>query len=306
MRAKISPIETINNDSDSDSSDDQSPRTIKGKEGTAESKVDCSTGDHGKRRQELRDRVVKEILSAVLPDIGAYEIDGMAPRQIAKKGQFYEILKFLGLWPLTLHESIMNGSMYHFDKATREIMIGKKANPLLVNSYDEQGRTALSLAVKAKRMDMIVDLLGNNALPDIYDEINGRTPLMYSILNGTHAISKLLIQHGADERMSDFKCMTPLMVATSKNDVIHCQILLNKIIDIDSQDENGWTALHHAAQHNAAACCALLISEGADRNIKDMNKRKPIHIAKFKNYGDSISALEDLKSRLAFAVGDFD
>ena len=104
------------------------------------------------------------------------------------------------------------------------------------------------MAVKASRMDMVTELLSNNALPDIYDESTGRTPLMFSILNGTHDITKLLIANKADVRMGDFKCITPLMVACTVRDSKHLRMLLDIIIDVDDEDENGWTALHHAAQ----------------------------------------------------------
>jgi len=119
---KVVPVETVY-DSDSSSSDEDQTlrRGHRKKKSTIEAKFDAK-GEHAKRRQELRQLVVKDVLSAVMPDIGAYEIDGMAPKQEVRKGQMYEILKFLGLWSLSLHESVQNGSMYHFDRALKKIM----------------------------------------------------------------------------------------------------------------------------------------------------------------------------------------
>jgi ankyrin repeat protein len=118
-------------------------------------------------------------------------------------------------------------------------------------------------------------------------------------MNGTHSITRALMNHGASNSMPDFNCITPLMLACANNDVVHCKILCSKIIEIDAQDENGWTALHYCAFANAAKCTTFLINEGANRNIKDGNNRKPLHVARFKQSGDVEALLEDMKSKLA-------
>jgi hypothetical protein len=315
--AKIAPgainfpldIRQIPDGGSTDSSDDEAyDKTFKEKKmGEVVGLLKQNVSEFTRKRMEMREKIVKEILESVLPDAGEYDVDGMAPRQMNSKGLTISILKFLGCWRLNLHESILSGSMPHVQLAIKRIMTGKKANPLLINSYDEEGRTPLSLAVKAKREDFVTELLASNALPDLYDESTGRSPLMHSILEGTHSVSDMLLGAGADYNMSDFTCMTPLMLAASKNDVRHCQMLASKPrIDIDARDENGWAALHYAAFGNAPECCVLLLDEGSDRSLKDINKRKPIHIARFKNHGECVAALEDLKSRLAYAVGDVD
>ena len=44
---------------------------------------------------------------------------------------------------------------------------------------------------------------------------------------------------------------------------------------------------------------------GADRHIKDYVKKKPLHLAEFLKYGDCIARLEDMKTRMAKATGEF-
>jgi ankyrin repeat protein len=66
--------------------------------------------------------------------------------------------------------------------------------------------------------------------------------------------------------------------------------------EVDLQDDQGWTALHHAAANNSSECMAVLISEGADKRIRDFNRRRPINIAKFKNFGKCIAVLSNKSS----------
>ncbi len=73
----------------------------------------------------------------------------------------------------------------------------------------------------------LVDLLiEHKALTDIVDEKTGRTPLMYSVINKNLEISHKLLKHGSTPNMSDFQCITPLMLAASQSDLKHCKVKL--------------------------------------------------------------------------------
>lgn len=249
-----------------------------------------------RKRMEMREKVIKGTMESVIADFGDYNVDGTAEAPLEKhKGPCVKCLKVFGCWSLNLHESVMSGYIDLLMKCVTKLM---KINPLYINNYGSDGRTALSIAVSIKREDMVTFLLSMKALPDFYDQSTGRTPLLHSVLNGTHAISRHLMSYGASNNLGDFNCITPLMLACLNNDVVHCKILCSKLIDYDVQDENGWTALHYCALSNSGKCAAYLIDQGADRNIKDGNRRKPIHLAKFKESLDVIAVLEDMVSRL--------
>ena len=56
--------------------------------------------------------------------------------------------------------------------------------------------------------------------------------------------------------------------------------LLGQGVDVNGQNENGWTPLHHAAIHNSnATVVEYLISQGADVNARDEVGRTPLHNA---------------------------
>lgn len=68
-------------------------------------------------------------------------------------------------------------------------------------------------------------------------------------------------------------------------------LMLHRFAELDAQDENGWTALHYGAMTNAFKCVRFLVAEGADMSLKDLNKRRALHLARFKEHGETIAAL---------------
>lgn len=252
----------------------------------------------GQNKDELKEQIMQEVMEKILPDIGSYNENGyVAPKKESNKKQYIiKVLKFLGLLTLDLHEAVLSGSLKHVQRAIRQMATGKDPHPEWINQYNSEGVTSLSIAVRSNHADISGYLLENNAIPDYVDESTGRTPIFYSILNANHRITKMLLSCHASVNMVDFQCMSPLMIAASKNDILHVKMLCAMHAEVDLQDDQGWTALHHAAANNSSECMAVLISEGADKRIRDFNRRRPINIAKFKNFGKCIAVLSNKSS----------
>lgn len=255
----------------------------------------------GQNKEELKEQIMQEVIDKILPDIGSYNENGyVAPKKEKKRKMYLDMgvkfLKFFGLITLELHEAVLTGSIKYVQASLRKLMTGKDPHPEWINQYNLEGVTPLSIAVKINDVDIVGTLLENNAVPDYVDESSGRTPIFYSVLNGNHKITKMLLSCSASVNMVDFQCMSPLMIAASKNDVLHVRMLCAVHAEVDLQDEQGWTALHHAAANDASECMAVLISEGSDKRIRDLNRRKPIHIAKFKNHGKCVAVLSNKSS----------
>ena len=252
--------------------------------------------------KDLKNNILKEVLSQVLPDDGEYDIDGMmASRAKSSKSLYIRFFKFIGIIDLDLHEAVLSGSLYHVQRAVKKILYGKDPNPMLLNQLDETGRTALSIAAKIKSDSIVEYLLENNALPDIPDENTGRTPLMYSVLSRSHDMTKILVMAGASVNFADFQSVTPLMLAATVNDVVMCKILCsNPRLLVDAVDINGWTALHYCACFGSTdAMRYILREEAANKKLRDMNKRKPIDVAKFKNHLDCVALLSVSKGQIS-------
>ena len=58
--------------------------------------------------------------------------------------------------------------------------------------------------------------------------------------------------------------------------------LKNDDVDVNTQNETGWTPLHYAAEHNYVECVKLLLGvQNIDVNIKNKDGRTPLHISVF-------------------------
>ncbi len=299
----MKPLETEPDESDSDASslDSEKNRNRASKKANSEKKVDPKSALLI-QRNEMKERIVAEVLEKILPTEDDYDEDGRNTEPTKKKtNQNYERMirwmKIIGCLEMDLHDAVLSGSHLQVRKTLLQLTKGKDSNPEIINAYDQHGCTPLSYAVKIKSPDCLEALLDFDAMVDFIDEKTGRTPLFYSVNNGTHQMSVMLLKRGSNPNAVDFQCVSPLMIAASRNDAKHVRMLCSVLADVDIQDENGWTALHYAAFMDAPDAINALLAEGASRLIKDRNKRKPLHIARFKKHGNCIASLE-AKSRI--------
>ena len=86
---------------------------------------------------------------------------------------------------------------------------------------------------------------------------------------------------------------TALMLAASYNwtDVVRC--LLEKGANVNQQKRYaGWTALHYAYFKNSTDVIKILVQHGARTDIKNINGRTPIHLARRWNYKEAVDLLQ--------------
>ena len=265
-------------------------------------------------RQELKERVMKEVLNEVMPDIGQYDVN--APEPDTGKRWYDPLIrigKIFGLVTLTLHEAVLSGSEPYLERAIEKVHQGKKSNRILLSQYDIRGCTALSLAAKTNQVSMVQMIVHRHADCDVGDMMSGRTPLFFAARIPNYEMVKILIAGGANPSFGDYKNVTPLMIAAFKNDYRSIEIMLDPrklkghFVEIDQQDENGWTALHYAVAGCSPKACRVLIKGGADKSVRDNTKRSPWHLAYFKDetnpdgpgkWGEVIVELEDRKAKM--------
>ena len=98
------------------------------------------------------------------------------------------------------------------------------------------------------------------------------TPLYDAVKNDFVPIIKLLIKFGLNqthESTSDLQLITPLHVAAEKNSLDALRYLHSIGCDINAQEHNGYTPLHRAYYYEHNQVVQLLLSLGANPNIKD-------------------------------------
>ena len=202
-----------------------------------------------------------------------------------------------------------------------------------INSVNEEGWSALHLAVKANNSEIVRELLShkkidmNPRLPadTIFTEgdnvwyADGQTPLLLASYYGYSDMVSMLLNYGADilakddvdEAMAihiasargytsvvtaildsnsakntgrdivnigDNTGTTPLMWASMNNQVSVIALLMKYKLDIDLQDDDGWTALHFAVASDSYRAVDILLKNGADANISEKKRKKPLNI----------------------------
>ncbi len=187
------------------------------------------------------------------------------------------------------------------------------------------GRTALMLAAKLSSREVVKKLLSAGA--EINDRnLNGGTALMYSAIRGNletvillldhgaevnaaaklgwtalmvaaakgHAeVTSILIDHGAEVNTRDVYRWTPLMRASfSGHEQTVAALLSDAKIDVNAQDDNGATAMHHAATNGYAGIVELLLEYNASSSIRDRFELDPRGRAIVNNHASIVSLLD--------------
>lgn len=185
-----------------------------------------------------------------------------------------------------------------------------------IDSTNQDNLTALSIATIANKGEIVKYLLGLNAKTNIRDgyEQRRRLPLHEAAINGDLESVKLFLV-STDKNTVDSKGRTALSYASKfgKMDVInfllekevlprpdnkamrplHWAVLkadlatVKRLIpihkgNIDSQDDNGDTALIFAAREGKAEIVKLLLENGASAIVGNLNYVLPIHWAALK------------------------
>jgi ankyrin repeat protein len=201
----------------------------------------------------------------------------------------------------------------------RAVLLGVPAGELKkykahVDGTDDQGRSALRLAVELGSLDMVKELIDNlGANVDAPDK-EGVTPLHTACARGDGELVDLLLCKVKQPCPVDLiRSETPL-IAACKNmnwmiverlmkmdvsaadsagrtalhwvmlraasiadcmDAVNC--LLANQANVNAQDKQGRAPLHIAAERGLADACALLVKRGAKLNIPDSNGETPLH-----------------------------
>ena len=135
------------------------------------------------------------------------------------------------------------------------------------NTLDPKGNPGLMIALRTPS-PKVAQLLAE--VPKI--ELNrlnaqGESPLMLASIKGQLALAELMISKGADVNKTGW---TPLHYAASGAHLPVMKLLLENFAYIDAESPNGTTPLMMASMYGNAAAVKLLIDEGADPMLKNI------------------------------------
>ena len=129
------------------------------------------------------------------------------------------------------------------------------------------------------RLKRVQFLLGQGVDKDETND-DGCTALYNAAWKGHFAIVQCLVEQGADkEKASNDGNLTPLYIAANCGQLDVVRYLLEQGVDREKIYENGWTPLHNVAINGRLELAMLLMSYGADLNVRDNYGYLPIDVA---------------------------
>jgi len=175
------------------------------------------------------------------------------------------------------------------------------------NIRDADGNTPLHIAVLYRHPENLEEILKANL--DI-DAINteGYTPLHLAVRrpDNEKAIGHLL-QQGADLSITDPTGRNALLVSVGSNQKEYIKLLVSNGIDINSQDNDGNTALHYPLSNvlrdkrylpYSKEIVKILLEEGADPHIRNKEAKSPMDLAVESGEDELINLLKSSKSMI--------
>ncbi|KAL9083192.1 MAG: hypothetical protein Q9165_008635 [Trypethelium subeluteriae] len=132
-----------------------------------------------------------------------------------------------------------------------------------VDEKNKYGQTLIMLAAQEGKFD-VLEFLQDKVQLDLQD--NRNHSLLYYLLS----------VRGGTSRMDK---------------VLYCARSAGKSLDVDAADSQGWTLLHEAARTEKYEAIQVLLSYGADINVRDQNNQSPAQVALKNNKVDALKCL---------------
>lgn len=188
--------------------------------------------------------------------------------------------------------------------------------PKLAGARNDQGVSAVLIAIYNQKSEIADRLLGAAPVLDIFDAAatgqpqrlrtlldgdatlanaeasDGARPLHLACFFGQTESAKLLLDNSADVNVAvaAFGGVFPIHSAAASRSVEIIKMLLEAGADPNTKQQGGWTALHAAAKHGDTAMTRLLLEHNADPNIRTDDGATPQDLIS----ADSPKAIRDL------------
>lgn len=146
-------------------------------------------------------------------------------------------------------------------------------------ALDTEGRSALHVAARYNRVEILTDLLKKpvKLQIDLQDKL-GMTALYMAARYNHATVVDQLLKSGANPHLPHTNGVTPLHVAAHNGHQEACAQLIQAGAVVDSQNERGNTPLHSAIRKNKMEVAKLLLLHNASPNILNHEKKTPMDV----------------------------
>lgn len=181
-----------------------------------------------------------------------------------------------------------------------------------VNAKNNRGRTALYGAVSSESeseplLNLVTLYLEYGAKIDTVDN-DGVTPLLYAANHAKLPMVKLLVERASqvgiklDHEDSQGRNLLHHAACSDHADV--CQYFIDKKIDHNALDHQGWTPLHYACNFGQYQNVFALLKIGASTNIRNRAGKTPLDI--LNGYVEDYDALNSKHLKCIRVFAQFD
>ncbi len=168
-------------------------------------------------------------------------------------------------------------------------------HPALAEALLERGAPlSFAEACAAGRADEVQRLLSGDS--SLVDELSadGFPSLGLAIFFGHDEIARLLIERGADVRAHarNPQGVAPIHAAVARGNAALVEDLLDRGVDPDDPQENGFTPLHGAAASGNRELANLLLARGANGSLHSAGGRTAADLAREHGHDELASELD--------------
>lgn len=177
---------------------------------------------------------------------------------------------------IPLHWSVANG-----DLNMTKIILNYMNNIDLDDFIDNSGWTPLHIAASIGNSDILDALMTRSPKPDVNLATNSGTTMLHLAVSKNHVdvVNKLINEYHVKTTTKDKRGITALQRAAANGNCLLIKKLLQAKAFINSSDNDGWTALHHALAEGHGDAGILLVNLGADVSKVDKNDETAIAVA---------------------------
>ncbi|KAM5568156.1 ankyrin-1 [Rosa sericea] len=164
-----------------------------------------------------------------------------------------------------------------------------------INSQTESGETALMICARHKHQECFKVLASNGADFGLVNSGGQSASSIAESAKWTPVLKQAIldvIRDGKVVRSSNKSICSPLMLVTQENNVEALKQLIERTdIDVDEQDENGYSAAMIAAADGNLEAFKLLICAGADMNLQNKHGQTPLDLLDTNQNGEELEKL---------------